>query len=152
MGAADHPGLVFDHVGIVVRDIAAGCSSLEALLGSLDWTDRFDDAGLKVSVRFARDASGMVYELIAPYGEGSPVAGAVQARKDLLNQIAYRTRSIAEAARHLRTTGAVPVSKPHPAIAFSGAHVQFFLSKLGFLIELIEAPEHRHNFNTAALR
>lgn len=146
MASADNPELVFDHIGIVVKDIDTGSSSLETILGRLDWTDRFDDAGLKVSVRFARDKSGIVYELISPLGEGSPVAGALRARRDLLNQIAFRTSSLEAAAKHLRTTGAVPISKPHPAIAFGGADVQFFLSKLGFLIELIGAPEHSHTF------
>jgi methylmalonyl-CoA/ethylmalonyl-CoA epimerase len=138
--------LVFDHVGIVVRDIDEGCRNLEAVLGELQWTQRFDDSGLGVSVQFARDTQMMVYELIAPYGSGSPIERTLRARRDLLNQIAYRTDSLSAAASHLRETGAVPVSKPHPALAFNGANVQFFLTKLGFLIEVIEQIEDGHKF------
>ncbi len=42
--------------------------------------------------------------------------------------------------------GNLPVGPAKPAKAFGGAKVQFLLSELGFLIELIEAPNHRHTF------
>jgi methylmalonyl-CoA/ethylmalonyl-CoA epimerase len=138
--------LVFDHVGIVVADADKGCKRLAATLSARETTRRFDDAGLGVSVRFLRDGSGLVYELIAPFGEASPVARTLASKANLLNQIAYRTRDIAAAATRLRATGNFPLGPAKPAIAFGGASVQFFMGALGFVIELIEGGVPVHEF------
>jgi len=140
--------LSFDHVGIVVADVDAASTTLAGLLGRVSWTRRFDDAGLRVSVRFARDRSGLVYELIAPLGDASPVARALKSKTNLLNQIAYRTRSLEASVARLRTQRAVPVSAPAPALAFGGARVQFLMTPLGFLFELIETDRITHDFRS----
>ncbi len=138
--------LAFDHIGIVVRDLDTGAERLAAMLGQLSWTRRFDDSVLGVSVRFGRDMTGIVYEVIAPLGDKSPVASALSSRTNLLNQIAYRTKSLTSTVARLRTEGAVPVSRPLPAAAFGGALVQFLMSDLGFLIEVIEIDFMAHQF------
>lgn len=146
----DASDLTFDHIGIVVRDIEKGTKQLRGLLGPLIWTRRFDDTGLGVSVVFARDSSGLVYELIAPFGDTSPVAGALKAKSNLLNQIAYRTPNLEAAVARLRKTGALPVGVAKPAMAFGGARVQFLMSPLGFIVELIEGEAPVHVFGGAA--
>jgi methylmalonyl-CoA/ethylmalonyl-CoA epimerase len=138
--------LVFDHLGLVVTDIGAGTGALEGLLGTLSWTRQVDDAGLGVSVRFARDSSGIVYELIAPYGDKSPIARALKSKTDLLNHIAYRTHSLETSAARWRGQRALPVGAPAPALAFGGARVQFFMTALGFLVELIEIDHAIHEY------
>jgi len=139
--------LLFDHIGIVVRDMDEGVASLAALSGPLTWTRRFDDTGLGVSVRFGRCSMGVVYEIIAPLGEISPVRHALESRSNLLNQIAYRTRSLDESVARLRAGRlAVPASPAAPALAFGGAPVQFLMTRLGFLIELIEIDRIVHQF------
>ena len=140
------PNLVFDHVGIVVADIDAACRTMAASLGLNGFTARFDDAGLGVSVRFGRDAGGMVYEFIAPLGEKSPVARVLASKNSLLNQIAYRTPSLVGSYAVLRAAGNPPLGPAKPAVAFGGGKVQFFWSPLGFVLELIEAPGHVHVF------
>jgi methylmalonyl-CoA/ethylmalonyl-CoA epimerase len=140
------PELHFDHIGIVVPALEEGRRKLSELLGELQWTRCFDDAGLGVSVVFARDRSGIVYELITPFGEKSPVAGALKSRTNLLNQIAYRTVSLDDSVASLRATRAVPVGRAAPAVAFGGARVQFLLTPLGFLVELIEIDRVVHQF------
>src|SRR5690606_14508063 len=96
-------------------------------------------------VRFFRDVSGVVVELIAPLGERSPVANTLT-QNHRLNQIAYRCDDLARAGAALRSARAVPTGRPAPAIAFGGALVQFFWSPMGHLIELIEAPDWVHEF------
>jgi methylmalonyl-CoA/ethylmalonyl-CoA epimerase len=140
------PKLVFDHVGIVVPDLDKGLRNLSAMIGATEASARFDDPGLTVSVRFLRDTAGMVYELIAPFGEGSVVAATLARKRDLLNQIAYKTSDLAKAAHHLRGQGCMPLGAPAPALAFGGAHVQFLFSPLGFVLELIEDTSHSHQF------
>jgi methylmalonyl-CoA/ethylmalonyl-CoA epimerase len=143
----DAAELFFDHVGIVVADIEAGGVSLTRALGSLSWTRRFDDTRLGVAVRFARDRSGMVYELIAPFGDTSPIARTLKSRANLLNHMAYRTSSLDSGVKQVRAMGALPVGAAAPALAYGGAPVQFLMLPLGFLIELIEVDRTVHVFN-----
>lgn len=138
--------LAFDHAGIVVKTIETGVSCLDRLLPINGWTKQFDDWGLGVSVKFARDRSGVIYELIAPLGENSPVAAIAKGRVGVINQLAYRVADLVEGASHMRAGGATPIGAAKPAIAFNGAKVQFFLSPVGFVIELIEAYDFSHHF------
>jgi methylmalonyl-CoA/ethylmalonyl-CoA epimerase len=92
-----------------------------------------------VSVRFAKDISGIVYELIAPCGTSSPISSALKTKSNLLNQLAYRTENIERSGRWFEETrAAVPLGNPERAKAFGYAPVQFFMSRLGFVVELIE--------------
>jgi methylmalonyl-CoA/ethylmalonyl-CoA epimerase len=140
------PGMIFDHVGIVVQDIEKGVKLLSSTLPVDAWTRRFDDAGLGVSVKFARDASGVVYELIAPLGENSPVAAISRSKQGTINQLAYRVGDLDAATRQLRSARALPTGPARTAAAFGGARVQFFLLPLGFILELIEAKDFTHEF------
>jgi methylmalonyl-CoA/ethylmalonyl-CoA epimerase len=142
--------MAFDHVGIVVGDLREGGRKLQSLLPIARWTDAFHDDTLGVSVSFGQDHSGMVYEIIAPLGENSPVARVAASRHDRLNQIAYRTSDFAADLRALKKAGAYQVSEPKPAKAFGGANVVFLMPQLGFLIELIEDFGWRHDFRNAA--
>jgi hypothetical protein len=54
-------------------------------------------------------------------------------------------------ADHLRLSGCVPTGDATPAVAYGGNGIQFFLFPLRFIIELIEAPAHKHNFRSDAL-
>jgi methylmalonyl-CoA/ethylmalonyl-CoA epimerase len=138
--------LTFDHAGIVVRDLARGVQSVKTLLPITSLTRRFDDEVLGVSVQFLRDEGGMIFELIAPLGENSPVAKIASSRVGVINQVAYRVENLAEAADYFRKNGATPTAPAKPAIAFDGAPVQFFLAPDGFIVELIEAARFVHQF------
>ncbi|MEA2837608.1 MAG: methylmalonyl-CoA/ethylmalonyl-CoA epimerase [Bradyrhizobium sp.] len=146
METAVRPEMIFDHAGIVVRNLEKGLESLGSLLPIVARTARFDDRGLGVSVQFLRDSSGVVLELISPLGLNSPVAKVASSRVGVINQFAYRVADLASAGRHFRSKRAVPTGAPKPAIAFGGALVQFFYFPDGFIVELIEAPDFKHSF------
>lgn len=141
------PLMEFDHVGIIVRDADEGVLALSGLVGATSATVRFDDPALTVSVRFVQDPSGVVFELIAPFGSPSVVDTVLKKGASIINQIAYRTDNLHAAGTELTAQGCMPIGTPKPALAFGGALVQFFLSRLGFIIELIESPAHRHDFH-----
>lgn len=142
---ADSLALEFDHLGLIVPDLAAGRAFLQAALGITRWTPVTDDPGLRVSVQFgSAPGSSIVYELIAPLGDGSPIAGTLRQGKSILNHVAYLTPSLAESAAHLRALGCFATGDPQPAVAYNGCLIQFWISPLRFLIELIEKPGHRH--------
>ena len=137
-------GLKFDHLGVVVRELESGREFLRAGLGIGEWSEVFVDEGIGVYVQFGRGEDGPCYELIAPLGETSPVAGALQGGKHILNHVAYRTGAMEVEGERLRGLGCVAAGQALPAVAYGGKRVQFWLSPLRFMIELIEAPEHEH--------
>ncbi len=130
--------MVFDHLGIFVHSIEDGQRKLESILPIRSWGKVFDDDILHVRVCFGLDESGLRYELVAPFGSPNPVSGVLAGRKNILNHVAYRVPDIAAASRALRSSGSVPIAPPKPAVAFGGALVAFFLTALGFIIELVE--------------
>lgn len=140
----DIPALQFDHVGLVVAELRVGREHLARSLGISRWTEEFDDSGLGVRVQFGTAESGPAIELIAPLGETSPVAQALRTGQRVLNHIAYLTEDLAGSGRVLAEEGFVATGPAQPAAAYGGRAVQFFVSPLRFIVELIEAPGHVH--------
>jgi len=136
----------FDHVGVVVKSLDKGRWHFISALGVNEWTDPLEDPLNGVNLQFGRDASGTVYELLSPLNAESPVAGTLVARKNLLNHVAYRIPDLAEAAATLREARCFPTADPKTAIAFGGALIQFFVTPIDTIVELIEAPDFAHDF------
>lgn len=133
----------FDHIGVAAPDLAEARRFLSSTLRITRWTEEFIDPGIGVIVQFGRaeDSSGPWYELIAPYGDHSPISGAIKSGKNILNHVAYFVEDIEIAAACLREERCFPVSEAQPAVAYRGRNVQFFMSPLMFMIELIEGPD-----------
>lgn len=74
--------LLFDHIGLVVADLAEGREHLTRTLGIVRWTKAFDDPGIGVRVQFGTGESGPAIELIAPLGDRSPVAQALRTGRE----------------------------------------------------------------------
>ena len=143
-------GAKFDHIGVVVKTIDKGRRSLGLTLGILEWTAPLRDPVNGVQVVFGRDPSGVVYELLAPLDESSPVQGALRAGKNLLNHVTYLVPNLDEAAQRMRATGCAPTADPKPAIAYGNCRIQFFVTPLNIIVELIEAVGHQHCFTMLA--
>jgi methylmalonyl-CoA/ethylmalonyl-CoA epimerase len=141
--------LIFDHIGVIAPRLETGRKHL-ALLGVGDWTVEFRDEGIGVYVQFGRDASNVCYEIVAPLGETSPVSQALKDRRAIINHVAYRVRDLAQEAERLRSQGCFVVGAPQPAVAYGGARVQFFVTPLRMIVELVEAEGHAHGFGSAA--
>jgi len=86
--------VIFDHIGLFVADLDQGRRKLAALLPIVAFSDAVEDAGLKVRIQFATDASGVRYELVAPFGEGDPVSGVLASGQAILNHVAYRVADL----------------------------------------------------------
>ena len=144
--------MIFDHIGLFVRDIGAGRRQLAALLPISRWTEVVDDGLMNVRVQFGLDASGIRYELVAPLREPNPVARVLEDGKTILNHVAYRCADFESACAGLRRAGAVPLGRPQPAAAFEGARVAFYLTPLRFIVELVEARAGASASNLGATR
>jgi methylmalonyl-CoA/ethylmalonyl-CoA epimerase len=138
--------LKFDHIGLVVADIETGRQFLATGLLIDRWTEIVADVELGVSVQFGVGTDGPCYELVAPLGANSPVAGALRGAKHILNHVAYLTDDIEAEGARLREQGCQPTGAAKPALAYGGRRVQFWVSPLRFIIELVEAPGHEHRF------
>ncbi len=136
----------FDHLGVVVPDLAAGRKLLGQSVGIVRWTAEIEERLQDVYVQFGQCASGMCYELVAPRSSASPVSRALKERVNVLNHVAYLVDDLAREAARLRETQFVPASAAKPGVAFGGRPIQFFVSPARLMIELIEAPAHRHAF------
>lgn len=148
----DTPLLRFDHVGLLVADLSLGREHLTKVLGIARWTREFDDPDIGVRVQFGIGESGPAIELIAPLGEKSPVAQALRTGQRTLNHLAYLTPDILAAGAALREQGCLPTGAAQPAVAYAGRAVQFFVSPLRFIVELIEAPCHEHGYADAVVQ
>jgi len=137
----------FDHLGLVVKSLAKGRRVLHETLGVQDWTEEFRDPTNGVLLQFGRDPAGVVYELLEPLDETSPVYPALAGGKAILNHVAYRVADLIAETERLRRAGSAPAGEAKPAIAYGGKRVQFFVTPLRFVIELIEAPAHTHLYS-----
>lgn len=138
--------LVFDHLGLVVSDLAQAREHLTATLDISRWSEIFHDELIGVSVQFGSGGNSPRFELVSPLGDTSPIARSLLQGRNILNHIAYLTHDIAACAEHLRQQGCFPAGDAQPAVAYGGRPVQFFMSPLRFIIEVIEAPGHQHSF------
>ena len=134
----------FDNIGVAAPSLEEGRAALTAVIEIPRWTEEFTDPVNSVCIQFGADASGICYELIAPLGDDSPIAKALNTGRNILNHVAYLVPDLAQARERLRAAGAVATSEPHPAIAYKGGRIQFFVTPMRFIIELIEAPTHEH--------
>ncbi|SRR5258708_5541858 len=134
----------FDHLGIIVRDLQTGREQLARLFSISTWTGEFHDSVNRVSVQFGIDSAGPCYEVIAPFGEGNPVSNWLRTGKNIVNHVAYLVDDLDAESARLRSLGCVPSGEPNPAIAYGNRRIQFFVTPLRFIVELIEAPDHEH--------
>jgi len=134
----------FDHIGVVVKTLKQGRDTLGPSLQITAWTREWEDPVNKVWVQFGYDRSGVCYELIAPLGEDSPVALALKNKTRILNHVAYLVEDLGQEGERLRDAHCLPIAEPSPAIAYGGKRIQFFMSPVNVIIELIEAPGHKH--------
>lgn len=134
----------FDHLGIICAKLEQGKAHLDALHQDLEWSKEFHDETQKVYVCFAKSKDGLVYELVSPAANDSPISKTLANKSNILNHIAYRVPNLDKAASKLRELRYMPLGPAAEAIAFSGARIQFFLTDLRYVIELIELESPVH--------
>ena len=130
--------LIFDHIGVFVKDLDYGGKHLRNLFPISRIGEVINDPVLKVSIQFLYDDRGICYELVAPNGNSNPVEAVLRNGKNILNHVAYKTQDFDASISHFRASGCIPLGQAKPAIAFRNARVIFFLTPLRIIVELIE--------------
>jgi methylmalonyl-CoA/ethylmalonyl-CoA epimerase len=137
----------FDHIGIVAESLKCGRKGLTDCFLIQEWSAEFSDSVNGVCVQFGRDAAGVCYEVVAPLHQNSPVQSALSGKRNILNHVAYLVEDLAAEQARLRVVGVRPVAPAKPAVAYGGRRIQFFVSPMCFILELIEAYDHEHSFD-----
>jgi methylmalonyl-CoA/ethylmalonyl-CoA epimerase len=132
------------HVGIVVKDLQAHGAAYASSLGLIPEAGVVHDPIQKVNIRFWRDSSGNLLELIEPADATSPVAQAAT-KGGGLNHLCYEVEDIEQQVARAVENGAILLGRIVPAVAISNRRVAFlYFRKLG-LIEYLEASlKHEH--------
>ncbi len=128
----------FDHIGIFVKNLEFGRENISKIFDIKKSSDEFHDKSLKVSMQFFYDKSGIVYEIVAPFGKDNPVDKVLKKNTNILNHVAYKTNEFEKTIDKLRNIGCAPITEAKKALAFNHAKVIFFITPLNFIIEIIE--------------
>jgi methylmalonyl-CoA/ethylmalonyl-CoA epimerase len=131
-----------DHIGIVVRDLDEGSRMVTGIFPVVEQSRRMHDPLQFVYVRFFRDAGGLIYEVLAPSDQCSPIYRAAKSGQNVLHHLAYSTGSLKYSASVLTNAGCVPLGVAVPGIVYGNKPIQFFLSPIGMVIEIIENPAY----------
>ena len=87
---------------------------------------------------FLKDESGVMFELIEPISDKSPIKNSLSKKINIINHIAYKTRTFDKTNKILIKKNFFPVSTAKKAVAFKNKLIRFFYSPQGFLLEIIE--------------
>jgi methylmalonyl-CoA/ethylmalonyl-CoA epimerase len=140
----------FDHLGVIAADLAAGRALLGHSIGVGGWSREYEDPLQDVYAQFGRCASGICYEVVAPRSPSSPIARALASKINVINHVAYLVEDLAREAERLTAEGLIAIGPAKPGIVFGKRPIQFFASSSRFMLELIEAPDHQHEFGFPA--
>lgn len=128
----------FHHIGIFVKNITLGKKFFLDLFKVIKWSKIYHDKKLGVTVMFLYDQKKICYEIVAPLTNNNPVEKVLRTKKNLLNHIAYISDDFKNDIKKLRAQGCAPITKIIRAKAFNNKKIIFFLTSLGFIIEIIE--------------
>ena len=130
--------MIFDHIGIIVSELELGKKFISNVLPISRFSSPIKDINLGVSVQFCFDSSNICYELVAPYGNDSPISLSLLSNKNIINHVAYKVDDFETACEKLRNQECMPLGEPKPAKAFNGNLVIFYLTPLRFILEIIQ--------------
>ena len=128
----------FHHIGIFVNNLKKGEKFFSKNFKIKKIGNTITDKNLKVRVKFLHDNKNICYELVAPFGKKNPVSKILKKKYNIINHIAYKTKSFEKTIKLMRSKkDFAPISGPTFAKAFK-SRVIFFLTPLNFIIEIIE--------------
>ncbi len=126
------------HVGIIVNDIKKAIRSLKQVLNAKKNSRIIIDKNWKIKILFIKHKNKILFEIIEPLDNKSPIAGQLKKNINIINHIAYKCKNFEKDKKNIIKNGAIPVTPKKKALAFNNKKIQFFMTKEKLLIELIE--------------
>ncbi len=134
------PAGTLHHVGFVVASIRDTAPPMAVLLGC-EWDGNIIlDPLQQAHVTFlrSRNVADPLFELVEPEGHDSPVHKFLE-RGGGLHHVCYQVEDLEQQLQHSRSSGALVVRQPAPAVAFGGRRIAWVFSKTKLLVEYLEA-------------
>ena len=128
----------FHHIGIFVKSLAKGKKFFKNIIKVKKQSKIYNDKNLGVTIIFLYDKKNICYEIVAPLTKKNPVEKVLKSKNNLLNHVAYVSDDFANDIKKLRSQGCAPLTKVIKAKAFDNKNIIFFLTTLGFIMEIIE--------------
>lgn len=127
----------FHHIGVIVKNINLALPYLKKLLNSKKKSNIIIDKKWKIKILFIEHKKKILFEIIEPLNNKSPISKSLENNINIINHIAFISKNFKKDKDMIIANGCIPVTKALKASAFK-KKIQFFLTKEKFLIELIE--------------
>lgn len=137
------PGLVLDHVGVVVRSLDEAIERWRTLFGYRQATEAVLNSRQQVRVVFLEKEGSLPVKLLEPAGPESPAA-AMAGRGGGLHHLCFRAPSVAHEVARLEALGLRVISPPQPGEAFEDQPIAFVYAGEGLNVELIDTLQRAH--------
>ena len=127
------------HIGVATENALIESEQWQQMFGFKVVSDLTYDPVQKVNVLFlsAGNKSGILFELVEPVGEDSPVNRFLQ-KGSRFYHICHEVNDIETALSQVRSQGALIIQQPISAIAFGGRRIAWCYTRTKHLIELLE--------------
>ncbi len=131
--------MIFDHIGIIVKDIDHATKILIDDHGLECFGGKIVETEINVTLQFLVDDEGLRYEIIEPNDSTSPLNKVLENKNiNKIHHIAYRVDNLDGKCEDFRAKGYGFLTNYFSAKVFGGARVIFLMSPIGFILELIE--------------
>lgn len=134
--------LVFHHMGVAVTDLERAITEYADILGFQLVSGPFADPLQKVKVCFLARGTEPQIELIAPYGDDSPIKRLLSSGGGAYH-FCYEVPDIEKAIADVRARKCLVISGPVQAVAFGNRRIAWFYTPARQLVELLEASGSR---------
>ena len=128
------------HLGIAVPSIEAAAPWWQQVCQFRRVSEVVYDPIQEVRVQFFKAVDGFCVELIEPASESSPVSCFLAEQGGGLYHLCFEVKDLDATVAKWRESGAFPVKKPEPAVAFGGQRIVFLVTPQRILVELVESP------------
>jgi methylmalonyl-CoA/ethylmalonyl-CoA epimerase len=127
------------HVGYVVSDVEESLPNWTASLSARWVSAVFHDPLQKVKVVFLQPASedAVQVELVAPAGDGSPVAPFLN-KGGGLHHMCYQVDDLEAHIADMKLRKAVLIRPPKPAVAFGSRRIAWMVTRERLVVEYLE--------------
>lgn len=134
--------MTFHHMGVAVPELAGAIAEYREIFGYSLASGPFNDPIQKVSVCFLARGGEPQIELVAPFGEASPIKRLLSSGGGAYH-FCYEVPDIEKAIADVRARKCLVISGPVRAVAFGNRRIAWFYTPARQLVELLEASGSR---------
>ena len=116
----------FHHIGIIVKDIKSTLFGIKKILNAKKMSKIYVDKKWKVKVIFIKHHKNIIFEIIHPLNNQSPVSKSLKKNINILNHVAFTCKNFDKDKKNIIDNGGMPVTAAIEAVAFKKKKFNFF--------------------------